>query len=186
MALTKLNYGKVWTSAEDFPTYQPDETQVRADLQYHPDAVRGYINDTLLPALEAKGAAAELGAVDAYGNKATIQGVLDGHNAELAQLEEDLETLAAGGVPSVVMSTFVSFTEESWATVGGSVTLTVPKSDHKRENENFGFNLYQLVGGSYRSSTWGTAATRVVYNSNGNITLTAEEPYSGKIVFFGM
>lgn len=184
MAFTRLSYKKDWTRAEDFPTYQSDETQVRADLQYHPDAVKEYIN-TLLQELENKTAAAELGAMS-DGAAATVQSVLDSHQSELKQLKEDIETVASGGVPSAVMSTAVTFSADSWATVSGAAQLTIPKSDHKRENANFGFNLYQLVDRVYRSGTWGAAATRVVYGSNGSITLTADEPYSGKIVFFGL
>ena len=186
MALTRLSYEKDWKRAEDFPSYQSDETQVRADMQYHPDAVKEYINNTLLVALEAKSAAAELGAADESGSRTTIQSVLDSHRAGLAELKEDIVELAAGGVPSAAQSTAVSFSAGSWAAAGGLVKLTIPKSDHKRENENFGFNLYQLVDGTYRSGTWGAAATRVVYNSDGSITLAADEAYSGKIVFFGL
>lgn len=186
MALTKLTYGKVWTSNSDFPTYQTDEEKVREDLQYHPDAVKNYINNILLKALEAKGAAAELGAADADGVKGTVQSVLDSHKASLAQLKEDIETVASGGVPSVLQNTAVTFTTSSWATVSGVATLTIAKSEHKRETANFGYNLYQLVSGTYKSGTWGTAATRVTYNTNGSITLTADEAYSGKIVFFGL
>ena len=184
MAFTRLSYKKDWTRVEDFPTYQSDETQVRADLQYHPDAVKEYIN-TLLKELENKSAAAELGAMS-DGAKATVQSVLDSHKSELMQLKEDIETVASGGVPSVVMSTAVTFSADSWATVNGAVQLTIPQSDHKRGNANFGFNLYQQANGEYRSGTWGAAATRVVYAGNGSITITADEPYSGKIVFFGL
>ena len=31
--LEKLEFTKDWTDASDFPTYEPDEEQVRADLQ---------------------------------------------------------------------------------------------------------------------------------------------------------
>ena len=186
MALTKLNYGKVWTSDTDFPTYQTDETKVRADLQYHPDAVKDYINNILLKTLEGKSAAAELGAADADGVKGTVQSVLDSHKETIMQLKEDIETVAAGGVPTVSQSTAVAFDADSWVATEENVTLMIPKSDHKRENENFGYNLYQLVDGSYKSGTWGTAATRVAYRSGGSITLTADEAYSGKIVFFGL
>ena len=185
MAWTKLNYDKNWTRAEDFSAYEENEEQVRADLQYHPDAIRSFLNDTLLPALEGKTAAAELGAMS-DGAAATVQSVLDSHKSELMQLKEDIETVASGGVPSAVMSTAVTFSVDSWATVSGAAQLTIPKSDHKRENANFGFNLYQQANGEYRSGTWGAAATRVVYAGNGSITLTADEAYSGKIVFFGL
>lgn len=185
MSFTKLTFGRDWTKETDFPTYQDSEEQVRADLQYHPDAVKSFINDTLLPALEAKSAAAELGAVNGEGAAATVQSLLDEHADTLAKLKQDLQTLAGGGVPSVVQSSTVTFSEDSWATVGGAAMLTIPKSDHKRENGSFGYNIYQLVGDVYRSGTWGAMATRVTYSA-GSITLTADEAYSGKVVFFGM
>ena len=53
MEIKKLTYQKTWTNPADFPTYEPDEAKVRQDYQYHPDAVRSYINDTLLPILQA-------------------------------------------------------------------------------------------------------------------------------------
>lgn len=185
MAFQKLSYEKVWTSNADFPTYQTDEEKVREDMQYHPDAVRNYVNGILLPALEGKTAAGELGATDESGGRVSVQSVLDSHREELTQLREDVVEVAGGGVPVAAQCTAVEFFEDSWATVGGSVTLTIPKSSHKRDREDFGYNLYQMVDGTYRSGTWGTASTRVAYSS-GSITLTADEAYRGKIVFFGL
>ena len=185
MAFTKLNYGKSWTNQADFPTYQENEEQVRADLQYHPDAVKAFINDTLLKALEAQAAAGNLGAMQ-DGAAATIQSVLDSHGGTLLQLAEDIQTLAAGGVPMVAQSCGVNFTAESWSAAEGGAVLVIPKSDHKRENANFGYSIYQLVDGVYKSGTWGAAATRMVYGTDGSITLTADEAYSGRIVFFGL
>ena len=52
MAVTPLSYAKSWENAEDFPTYQPDEAQVRADLQYFPAVLRTYINSVLIGAIE--------------------------------------------------------------------------------------------------------------------------------------
>ena len=185
MAFKELTYGKVWTSAEDFPTYQNDEQQVRADMQYHPDAVKDYINNQLLKELSEKGAAANLGAL-LDGAAASVQGVLDNHMAALSQLRSDMESLAGGGTPDLVKSTPVNFLHDSWVTTADGVSFTILKSEHKRQNANFGFNLYQLVDGTYRTGTWGTASTRVTYNTDGSITLTADESYSGRIVFFGL
>lgn len=53
MAISDLVYQRVWTNREQFPTYEGSEDQVRLDLQYHPDAIKNFINDTLLPALNA-------------------------------------------------------------------------------------------------------------------------------------
>ena len=185
MALKKLSYEKNWTRAEDFPAYEENERQVRADLQYHPDAIRDYLNDTLLPALEDRTAAGQLGAVH-NGAAASVQTILDTHRMQMNQLADDLAELASGGVPAVIRSAAVTFDKDSWSTVDGMAHLAVSASDHRRENENFGYNLYLLADGTYRSGTWAAAMTCVLYNSDGSITLTAEEPYSGKIVFFGL
>lgn len=49
--ISELVYERVWTNESDFPTYEPDEEQVRADFQYHPDAIRTYVNTVILAAL---------------------------------------------------------------------------------------------------------------------------------------
>lgn len=51
MAASELQFTKSWTSSEDFPTYEPDETKVRADMQLLFDEIKNYINTTLLPDL---------------------------------------------------------------------------------------------------------------------------------------
>lgn len=42
--LEKLEFSKDWTKAEDFPTYEPDESQVRADLQLLHNEAKAAIN----------------------------------------------------------------------------------------------------------------------------------------------
>lgn len=49
MGLSRLSFLRDWTNPADFPTVEPDEAKVRADLQYHPDAIKNYINETLIP-----------------------------------------------------------------------------------------------------------------------------------------
>lgn len=49
MGLGHLSFLRDWTNPADFPTVEPDEATVRADLQYHPDAIKSYINETLIP-----------------------------------------------------------------------------------------------------------------------------------------
>lgn len=51
MAVSPLSFTRTWLSSEDFPTIEPDETKVREDLQFHPDAIKTYLNDVILPAL---------------------------------------------------------------------------------------------------------------------------------------
>lgn len=82
MSLPELSYEKVWTSAEDFPTYEGSEEQVRLDYQYHPDAVKDYINERLIPALQGVGE--DVGAscigmfpVEALGGATNVQAAME-------------------------------------------------------------------------------------------------------------
>ena len=50
--LEKLEFSKDWTDADDFPTYEPDESQVRADLQLLHDEAKAAIN-ALMEKLES-------------------------------------------------------------------------------------------------------------------------------------
>lgn len=59
MAFTPLTFTKSWENPADFPTYEPDEAQVRADLQYLYDEIRDAFNG-LIAALNDKSAAANL------------------------------------------------------------------------------------------------------------------------------
>ena len=67
--LEKLEFSKDWTKAEDFPTYEPDESQVRADLQLLHDEAKAAIN-ALVDKLESAEFASHL-AVSAEGMTAT-------------------------------------------------------------------------------------------------------------------
>lgn len=59
MAFQTLEYTKSWRNAGDFPTYEPDETQVRADLQLLHDEARDGLN-RLVEELNAPTAAEQL------------------------------------------------------------------------------------------------------------------------------
>ena len=67
--LEKLEFSKDWTKAEDFPTYEPDESQVRADLQLLHNEAKAAIN-ALVDKLESAEFASHL-AVSAEGMTAT-------------------------------------------------------------------------------------------------------------------
>ena len=185
MAFTRVEYERDWTRAADFPAFQDSEAQVRADLQYHPNVLRDVIN-ALAEELEGGNAAGMLGAVNSAGVQTTIQNVLDGIAGELSCLAEDIFAVAAGGVPSVMKNSAVTFTKDSWSVTDGTATLKIARSEHGRESETFGYNLYQLEDGVYRSGTQSTNATSLTYRADGSIALTADEAYSGKIVLFGM
>jgi hypothetical protein len=186
MSLTRLTFAKDWTNKNDFPTYQDNEAQVRADMQYHPNALRDFINDQLLSELESKNAASSIGAVNASGVAATVQSVLDSIATTLKQVTEDIKTISTGGVPSVVQSQSVVFNASSWAASANGFILVIAESEHKRANANFGYNLYQKIGDDYVGGAPGVGSTQVVYNSDGSVTLTTDAAYAGKIVFFGV
>ena len=59
MAFEPLEFTKNWENTEDFPTYEPDERQVRADLQWLHNETREGLN-RLVAALNDPGAAAQL------------------------------------------------------------------------------------------------------------------------------
>lgn len=56
MSIGGLEFTKDWTNPVDFPTYEDNETQVRADIQCLYDEIKNYINRTLLPGLTTNGA----------------------------------------------------------------------------------------------------------------------------------
>lgn len=59
MAFQPLTFTKSWEDPTDFPTYEPDEAQVRADLQYLHNEMRDAFNG-LVASLNATSAAANL------------------------------------------------------------------------------------------------------------------------------
>lgn len=50
MSIADLAFTKSWTDSADFPTYEPSEDQVRADMQYLFDEIRDFINAYLVAA----------------------------------------------------------------------------------------------------------------------------------------
>lgn len=47
----KLNFSKDWRNPADFPTIEPNETQVRADMQLLYTEIQTFLNETLIPAM---------------------------------------------------------------------------------------------------------------------------------------
>lgn len=82
-----LSFTKSWQNREDFPTYEDNEDQVRADLQFLFDEIRDYLNQKVLPAVNSI-AAVEISAASG----GTVQGALN-------TLRHDLEQAVMGVVP---------------------------------------------------------------------------------------
>lgn len=63
MSFTRVVYTADWNDRDRFPTYQPDENLVRADLQELPNQIKTQTN-RLMTELEAGTAAASIGTRD--------------------------------------------------------------------------------------------------------------------------
>ena len=176
MPLTKLEFEKSWNSSADFPTYEDSEQKVRADLQYHPDAIRDYINETLIPEVEEQAEAAGKGLEEARKELEGVEQTLEEHR-------ESIIDLSVGDPPEAVRAARVDFTAEDWTEDEGSFVLVIPQSAHRRVNGDFGFSLWD--GG--RTGTWNTAGASAVYDpETGDVAVTAEGAFAGHIVFYGV
>jgi len=89
-----FDYTKHWTNAEDFPTFEAEEAQVRADMQILYTEIAGALN-TLTTALKAVTAAGYLGVTGA-GNFSTAANV----QAALQALSDAIDALVAQTVPA--------------------------------------------------------------------------------------
>ena len=185
MAFSRLSYGKVWTNAQDFPSYESSETQVRADMQYHPDAVKNFINSVLLPELESGEGAGLIGDK----RKGTVELTLEDIYKILDTHAEDIKDLAGGETPESLRGARLTFGLTDWALSddGSYYKIVYTKDQHKRTSSAFGYVLSYLSGGVYKKNTWATAATDVRCSlSTMEITLRASEPYAGAVAFFGV
>ena len=81
MALTKLEYTKVWTDPDDFPTIETDETQVREDIQLLYDEAKNALNgliDELESTEEDASGADQIGCTPVGASESTtVQGNLE-------------------------------------------------------------------------------------------------------------
>lgn len=91
-----FDYSKHWTNAADFPTFQAEEEQVRADMQSLYTEIAGALN-TLTAALKAVTAAGYLGVTGAedsnFENATTVQEALQ-------ELSDAIDSLVAQTVPA--------------------------------------------------------------------------------------
>jgi len=100
----KLTYTKSWNSAADFPTYEPDETRVRADLQLLHDEARAAIN-ALVEKLEAAAYAENLPVSSAQFSAGNLKAALEEILA--AARSAQAGTLLDGSVPEAKLSAAV-------------------------------------------------------------------------------
>lgn len=178
MAFTRLNYERLWTNSADFPTLEESETKVREDFQYHPDAIRKFVND-LLTTLEGTGGAANIGTA----GRQSVQNVLDAVQADVAELEKKV---ASGGGNGGTALTETLFSKADWSASGENYILRIPESRHGRACDLFGCEIASSVDGKRVRNSWDALYTDAAYDSvTGDVVLTAERAYDGTVIFFG-
>lgn len=82
MAYPELSFTKDWTDPQDFPTYEPDEEQVRADMQCLFNEIRDYLNQKLVAVMNGTSGAANT--LTSSGQ--SVQDALDALNAAILLL----------------------------------------------------------------------------------------------------
>ena len=185
MAFTRLDYEKLWTNEKDFPTYEGSENKVREDMQYHPDAIRTYLNEVLLKELESSAGAGHIG----DGQKGNLADTLVEIFRHFEENDQDIRDLAAGESPEAVRAARVEFDSTGWVLNSGTgrFEMRLIQGQHTRRNDAFGYTLRCLSDGEYVANSWAAAGTDVAYAADsGDIILTAENAYDGVIVFFGV
>lgn len=185
MAFTRLDFKKLWTNEKDFPTYEGSENQVRQDMQYHPDAIRTYLNETLLKELEGSSGAGHIG----DSQKGTLADTLVEIFRHFEQNDQDIRDLASGESPEAVRAARVEFDTTGWVLDSSThlFELRLIQSQHTRRNDAFGYTLRCKAAEGEVANSWAAAGTDVVYDAeSGDIILTAENAYAGVIVFFGV
>ena len=88
-SFTRFSFKRLWTSAEDFPTIEVSEEQVRADMQALHDEMKDGLNH-LMDELETKqaesNAADSIGALTPEGSASTVQKVLNALHTAMQKL----------------------------------------------------------------------------------------------------
>ena len=190
MAFERLKFARLWTVDDEteekgFRTYQDSETRVREDLQYHPDAILAFLNEKLLPALESKDACESIGVTMEGTEAATLAGALAHIVEEFKRVDGRVDNMATGMLPGDMLAKKITFAETDWKSGNGVYSLSILYANHTRVNDTFGYRLWCNTANGPVSDCWAVQGTSVVY-INGTVILTAEEPYSGHIVFTGV
>lgn len=112
MAIDQFSFSKTWRSASDFPTYEPDETQVREDLQCLHDELAAYVNETVVPRLNA----------DESGIQQNTQAISD--------LQTAVAGVTLGQIPdgSLTAAKLAPGGAAGWEDVTNAITLTPTES----------------------------------------------------------
>ena len=109
MSLSQMTFDKVWTNPSHFPTYEANETQVRADMQYLFDRIKDTYNNHLTEEFKAENMpfSPTVGGVTAETVQAAIEFV---HN--------EISSASQGAVPNG------SITSDKLVQTSGSESVT--------------------------------------------------------------
>ncbi len=172
--------------------------QLKARFDEAGEAVKAYLNDTLLAELTAPTAADALGAV-LNGEGVTVQQALDmlalagvkSGNVPLGGYEGDLLRKRSDALYDLewvqpTMFTPFTFAASDWVAGEGVYLLTIPQSYHQRAGAHFGCALRHLVDGALRSNTWAVQGTQSAWDPDtADVVLTSPDPYDGAALFYG-
>lgn len=104
MAIGNFNFSKRWTDSSPetgFPTFEPDEAKVRADMQYLFDELAAYINTYITPRLNTD-------------------------ESQIRTAQEAIEDLVLGSIPdnSLPATKFVPGGAAGWEDITSQLTIT--------------------------------------------------------------
>lgn len=170
--------------------------ELKAKFDEAGEAVKAFLNDTLLPELGAEDAAGALGAV-LNGERMSVQQALD--LLQMASIQSG-NVPVGGGAGDVLQKrsgelydlewrplfTSVAFAASDWAEGEDGYTLTFSRTEHQRRSGEFGCMLRHRVDGVLRSNTWAVLGTQTVYDgAAGTVTLRSGDAYDGTALFYG-
>lgn len=170
--------------------------QLKAKFDEAGEAIKAFLNDSLLSELGGGSAADSLGAV-LNGEKMSVQEALN----LLQQASVQSGNVPAGGNAGDILQkksgelydlewrplfTSVAFTASDWTQGEDGYTLTLPPEKHQRRSGEFGCALRHSVDGVLKSNTWAVLGTQTVYDDGtGEITLRSPDAYDGTALFYG-
>ncbi len=199
MALTKLTKDMaIIQKLDDEPNDVGGLTadQLKAKFDEAGEAIKEYLNETLLSELGGDAAAGALGAM-LNGETMSVQEALD--LLQMASIQSG-NVPVGGGAGDVLQKksaalydlewrplfTQVAFAAADWTQDGDGYTLTLPPEKHQRRNGEFGCVLRHAVDGALKSNTWAALGTQTAYDADtGNVILTAGDAYDGTALFHG-
>ena len=174
MAFSPLEFTKSWENSQDFPTYEPDEKQVRADLQLLHNETRDWING-LVRQLNDPTAAAQLPFAPEHGLTAqTVQ-------AAVLEVYAAIQQAAAGLLVDGSVTREKLAAELLDRTYGGRIwtSLDSPGSEHNPDTGfpvgqlwlRPGFSVENLLGTSWRldGGTLEASENGVILTTDGSL-----------------